>query len=383
MIINDMEDLKKLDLDIKEDSFELVQVEETLKDEKFKGEPIGFLKDAWIRFKESKPSMISAIIIAIIVIMSIVGPMINPYTYRQQHVELSLMPPRIPGLEKMGIADGIKEVRADKANLEARYGDSIVEVLGEETVTHQGKETTMVKAKVDMYKHKEAKDAYFWFGTDSIGRDIWTRLWRGTRVSLFIGVMSVLINLIIGVVYGAISGYFGGWTDMIMQRILEILTGIPELVVIILLIMYMGEGVVPFIIALVMTGWIGMSRMIRAQFYRYKGMEYVLASRTMGAKDRTLIFRHILPNAIGPTVTQATLAIPSAIFAESQLSYLGLGLQAPEPSIGVLLSEGQKVLLNYPHLIFFPAIIISVLMLAFNLFGNGLRDAFDPTLRGQ
>src|SRR5699024_4264547 len=195
--------------------------------------------------------------------------------------------------------------------------------------------------------------------------------------------MSVLINLIIGVVYGAISGYFGGWTDMIMQRILEILTGIPELVVIILLIMYMGEGVVPFIIALVMTGWIGMSRMIRAQFYRYKGMEYVLASRTMGAKDRTLIFRHILPNAIGPTVTQATLAIPSAIFAESQLSYLGLGLQAPEPSIGVLLSEGQKVLLNYPHLIFFPAIIISVLMLAFNLFGNGLRDAFDPTLRGQ
>lgn len=383
MIINNLDDLKTLDLDIREDSFEFVQLDKTLRDEKFQGEPIGFFKDAWIRFKASRPSMISALIIAMIVVMSIIGPLINEYTYRQQHIDWALMPPRIPGLEKIGLADGNKVVRANKDNLETRYGDSIIEILGEETITHQGRDVIMVRARVDMYKYKGAEDVYFWFGTDSIGRDIWTRLWRGTRVSLFIGIMSVLINLVIGVIYGAISGYFGGWTDMIMQRIIEILTGIPQLVVIILLIMYMGAGVVPFIVAMVMTGWTGMSRMIRAQFYRYKGMEYVLASRTMGAKDRTLIFRHILPNAIGPTVTQATLAIPGAIFAESQLSYLGLGLQAPEPSIGVLLSEGQKVLLNYPHLIFFPAVIISILMLAFNLFGNGLRDAFDPTLRGQ
>ncbi len=189
--------------------------------------------------------------------------------------------------------------------------------------------------------------------------------------------------MFIGVVYGAVSGYYGGWVDMVMQRIIEIIGGIPSLVLIILFVMYLGAGIVPFILAMILTGWIGMSRMIRAQFYKYKGQEYVLASRTMGAKDRTLIFRHILPNAIGPIITQATLAVPGAIFTESFLSYLGLGIEAPEPSIGVLLAEGQKVLLDHPHLTLFPAIIISLLMLSFNLFGNGLRDAFDPTLRGQ
>ncbi len=242
----------------------------------------------------------------------------------------------------------------------------------------------MVKAKINMYKAKGAEDKYFWLGTDSIGRDMWTRLWRGSRVSLAIGIFAVLINMIIGVVYGSISGYYGGWVDMVMQRIIEVIGGIPSLVLIILFVMYLGSGIVPFILAMVLTGWIGMSRMIRAQFYKYKGQEYVLASRTMGAKDRTLIFRHILPNAIGPIITQATLAVPGAIFTESFLSYLGLGIGAPEPSIGgVLLAEGQKALLEYPHLTLFPAIIISLLMLSFNLFGNGLRDAFDPTLRGQ
>lgn len=381
MIIRNEEDLKKIE--VEDGMFDLVQVDETLHDEKFKGEPIGFFKDAWIRFKASRAAVIAGVIILVIIIMSLVGPSMNEYTYRQQHVEWSLMPPRIPGLEKLGIADGTKVMRVREENLDEKYGDFLVKTEGEEIINYQGKEIKMVNARIDMYKMKDAKDRYFWFGTDSIGRDIWTRLWRGARVSLFIGIMSVLINMFIGVVYGAISGYYGGWVDMIMQRITEILTGIPQLVVVMLLVMFMGAGIVPFIIALVMTGWVGMSQMIRAQFYRYKGQEYVLASRTMGAKDRTLIFRHILPNAIGPTITQATLAVPNAIFFEAQLSYLGLGMEAPEPSIGVLLSEGQKVLLDFPHLILFPAILISILMLAFNLFGNGLRDAFDPTLRGQ
>ena len=381
MIINNEEDLKNLE--VTKEGFELIQMDDTLRDEKFKGEPIGFFKDAWIRFKDSKAAVISGIIILLIIAMAIIGPSMNSYTYRQQHVEWSLMPPRIPGLEKLGIADGTKVLTVREENLESKYGDFLVKVEGESIITHQGKDIKMIDARVDMYKMKEAEDKYFWFGTDSIGRDIWTRLWRGARVSLFIGIMSVLINMFIGVVYGAVSGYYGGWVDMIMQRIIEILTGIPQLVLVMLLVMYMGAGIVPFIIALVMTGWVGMSKMVRAQFYRYKGQEYVLASRTMGAKDRTLIFRHILPNAIGPTITQATLAVPMAIFFEAQLSYLGLGMEAPEPSIGVLLSEGQKVLLDFPHLILFPAVLISILMLAFNLFGNGLRDAFDPTLRGQ
>ena len=193
----------------------------------------------------------------------------------------------------------------------------------------------------------------------------------------------MLINCLIGVVYGSISGYYGGHVDMIMQRVTEIIGGVPFLVMAILFVLFLGAGVSSFILVLVLTGWIGMSRMIRAQFYRYKDYEYVLASRTMGAKDRVLIFRHILPNAIGPIITQATFAVPSAIFSESFLSYLGLGIQAPEPSIGVLLAEGQGYLTTDPHLTLFPALVISALMLAFNLFGNGLRDAFDPRMRGQ
>ncbi|NMB07218.1 MAG: ABC transporter permease [Tissierellia bacterium] len=368
---------------LSKEDFEFVQLDEDIKDEKFQGEAIGFFKDAMIRFRKNKASIVAAWVIVIIILMAIFGPSMNKYTYRQQHIEWALLPPRVKGLEKLGIFDGTKVMEVKKENLDGKYKDCVVKILEENEKEYNGVKVPMVTAKINVYKLKGADDVYFWLGTDSIGRDMWTRLWRGSRVSLMIGIFAVLINMFIGVVYGSISGYYGGWVDMIMQRIIEIIGGIPSLVLIILFVMYLGSGIIPFILAMVMTGWIGMSRMIRAQFYKYKGQEYVLASRTMGAKDRTLIFRHILPNAIGPIITQATLAVPGAIFTESFLSYLGLGIGAPEPSIGVLLAEGQKVLLDYPHLTLFPAIIISVLMLSFNLFGNGLRDAFDPTLRGQ
>lgn len=379
--MNDMKDIKNMKID-KED-FEFVQLDEDIKDEKFQGEAIGFFKDAMLRFKKNKASIVAGWIILIIIFMAIVGPSMNEYTYREQHIDWALLPPRVPGLEKIGIFDGTKVMDVKKDNLEDKYEGCVVKILDEYDIEYMGSKTPMVKAKINIYKLKGAEDVYFWLGTDSIGRDLWTRLWRGSRISLFIGIMAVLINMLIGVVYGSISGYYGGWVDMIMQRIIEVIGGIPSLVLIILFVMYMGAGIVPFILAMILTGWIGMSRMIRAQFYKYKGQEYVLASRTMGARDSTLIFRHILPNAIGPIITQATLAVPGAIFTESFLSYLGLGIGAPEPSIGVLLAEGQKVLLDHPHLTLFPAIIISLLMLSFNLFGNGLRDAFDPTLRGQ
>ena len=197
-----------------------------------------------------------------------------------------------------------------------------------------------------------------------------------------ISLIAMAVNILVGIIYGSISGYYGGWVDLLMQRIIEILGGVPYLVIVILFVFYYGPGIIPLAIAMCMTGWIGMSRMIRAQFLKYKEMEYVLASRTLGASDRTLIFRHILPNAIGIIITMSALEIPGAIFGESFLAYIGLGIQAPESSIGVLLADGQKVLLEHPHLTVFPAVIISIMMIAFNMMGNGLRDAFDPTLRG-
>lgn len=367
---------------ISDEEFEFLQLDARLHDQKFEGKPIGFFKDAWLRFKQNKASIVAAVIILFIILMAIFAPMFSKYGFREQHTSFGTLPPRIPGLEKLGIADGCKKMELQKSSLES-YGDAIEEIISEYNWNYRGKDIPMVVAKVNQYKLKGADDYYFIFGTDNIGRDLWVRLWRGTRISLIIGFCSVIINCFIGITYGSISGYYGGKIDMIMQRIIEILGGIPFLVMSIMFVMFLGAGITSFILVLILTGWIGMSRMIRAQFYRYKDYEYVLASRTMGAKDRKLIFRHILPNAIGPIITQATFAVPSAIFSEAFLSYLGLGIQAPEPSIGVLLSEGQRVLTTSPHLTLFPAIIVSLLMLAFNLFGNGLRDAFDPKARGS
>jgi oligopeptide transport system permease protein len=197
-----------------------------------------------------------------------------------------------------------------------------------------------------------------------------------------IAFLAVLTNVFIGIVYGSIAGYYGGKTDMLMMRFAEILSGIPYLVMTMMFILLFGTGIISIILALTITGWIGTARLIRAQFYRFKGREYVLAARTLGVPDRTLIFRHILPNSIGPIITRAMISIPGAIFSEAFLAFIGLGLQAPKPSIGVLLSDGQKVLLQYPYQTLFPALLISLLMISFNLFSNGLRDALDPTQRG-
>ena len=365
------------------EDFQFVQVDEKIYDQKFEGKPIGFFMDAWLRFKQNKASVLAAIIIVFIVLMAIFAPMFARYGYREMHTSFGMLPPRIPVLEDYGIFDGSKVIEIQKSKLSAyEEKGAVMEILEEYTWNYRKKEIPMVRVKVSQYMLVGAADHYFWFGTDNVGRDLWVRMWRGARISLLIGFCSVIINCFIGVVYGSVSGYYGGKVDMFMQRVIEVLGGVPFQVMAILFVLFLGAGVTSFILVMVITGWIGMSRMIRAQFYRYKDYEYVLASRTMGAKDRTLIFRHILPNAIGPIITQATFAVPSAIFSESFLSYLGLGIQAPEPSIGVLLSEGQGYLTTDPHLTLFPALVISALMLAFNLFGNGLRDAFDPRMRG-
>ncbi|WP_432402414.1 ABC transporter permease [Wukongibacter sp. M2B1] len=371
--------IEEKNIKLTEKDFEFVQLEEDIKDQKFEGEAIGFFKDARIRFRKNKGSMVAFVFISIIAFFSIFGPMMNSYTYKEQNPKLTFMPPRVLGLEKLGIFDGTRERNIRKASLKTKYKDSVVKVVEE----YKERGTDMVVAKIDMYKYKGVTDKYFWFGTDYLGRDQWTRLWRGARISFMIALLAVSVNLVIGVTYGSISGYYGGTVDVVMQRIVEILVSIPRFVIIILFLLYMGAGIIPIALSLVLTGWVGMNYLIRAQFYKYKLQEYVLASRTLGAKDNRLIFRHILPNAIGPIITSVTFAVPVAIFSESFLAYLGLGIQAPEPSIGVLLAEGQKELLNYPHLILYPAIVISILMISFNLFGNGLRDAFDPTLRGQ
>ncbi len=256
-------------------------------------------------------------------------------------------------------------------------------------------------ARVDYYDYFTWKNGFeprFIFGTNGSGQDIFLRLAQGTRFSLLLGIVISAINFIIGLIWGAISGYYGGYVDLTMERITDIISNIPSIIILticsiqftnnVALKASIGEAgvlILAFLIAFVYSGWIGVAGTTRMQFYRFKGQEYVLASRTLGAKDSRLIFRHILPNAIGTLVTSSVLMIPGVIFSESTLSFLGIVdfSKSNLSSIGTLLSEGQSAGLGTnPHVLLFPCVIISLLMICFNLFGNGLRDAFNTSLKG-
>ena len=219
-------------------------------------------------------------------------------------------------------------------------------------------------------------------GTDGNGFDLITNCFNGLRTSFILSILVSFICLGFGLVWGSISGYFGGNVDLLMERFVEILGGVPWIVVMTLAILLLGNNIITFGMALCLTGWMGTAGTTRTQFYRYKGREYILASRTLGASDMRLIFKHILPNALGTIVTGSVLKIPGVIFSEATLSYLNLGLQGSN-SFGNILSNNQKFITTAPMLIVFPAIIISVIMISFNLFGNGLRDALNPSLKGS
>jgi len=221
----------------------------------------------------------------------------------------------------------------------------------------------------------------FLFGTDARGFDIFKYAFQGLRTSLILGICTAAFCFIFGLIWGAISGYFGGNVDLAMERFCDILSGIPWIVMMTLFILHLGSNFITFFLALCLTGWMGTAGRTRTQFYRFKGREYVLASRTLGASDMRLIFKHILPNAMGTIITGAVLMIPSVIFSEATLAYLNLGLK-DLASFGVLLANNQQYISVYPNLIVFPAVVMSLMMISFNLFGNGLRDAFNPSLKG-
>jgi len=223
--------------------------------------------------------------------------------------------------------------------------------------------------------------AKFWFGTDELGRDIFTRIWWGARISLFVGITAAVIDLILGVIYGSIAGLWGGKLDETMMRITDIIYSIPYLLIVILLTVVMGSGLATIIITLTLTGWIPMARIVRGQVLQLKELDYAYAAYALGASRWRILFRHLLPNALGPIITTMTFSIPTAIFAEAFLSFLGLGVQAPIASWGTMASDGLSALRYFPWRLFFPAVFISLTMLCFNLVGDGIRDAFDPRLK--
>ena len=238
---------------------------------------------------------------------------------------------------------------------------------------------------VTVYNYKAMgydKMPTYLMGTDKSGKDMLKMVFEGLRTSLMLGIITFVICFSIGLVWGSICGYFGGTVDLVMERITDVLAYIPDIVLLTLIIIHLGSNFSTFLLAMCMTGWLGTAGLTRTQFYRFRGREYVLASRTLGASDARLIAKHILPNGLGTIITASVLMIPHVIFAESSISYLGLGLKN-ESSLGVILSDNQAELLTSPYLLIFPAVIIALLMISFNLFGNGLRDAVNPSLKGE
>ena len=261
---------------------------------------------------------------------------------------------------------------------------------GETWYTYAAKNQTGYHVRLlykEYYNYKNGFYATHLLGTNQHGQDIFACLAYGARLSFLLAISVSVINFFIGVIYGAVEGYYGGAVDLILERISDILASVPFIVVATLFKMHLADKVGPIVsllFAFVLTGWIGIAHRVRTQFYRFKGQEYVLAARTLGASDSRLIFRHILPNSLGTIITSTVLIIPGVIFSESMLSFLGIiSLETSGlTSIGTMLSNGQAYLATFPHIILFPAIFISLLEISFNLFGNGLRDAFNPSLRG-
>ena len=227
----------------------------------------------------------------------------------------------------------------------------------------------------------EGQNLVHLFGTDRLGRDLLVRTFEGGRVSLMIAFSAVFVNLIIGMIYGGVSGYFGGIVDNIMMRIVEIINGIPYLIVVVLLMMVLPKGIFTMVVAYATVGWTGMARLVRGQCLSLKNQEFVVAAEAMGARASRIIGKHLLPNTLSVIIINVTLQVPSAIFTEAFLSYIGMGVPVPQPSWGMLAQEGASVFQSYPWQLWIPAIAISLTMLSFNLLGDGLRDAFDPRLR--
>lgn len=332
------------------------------------------------RLRKDRAAAAAVLILLILIFMALFAPGFNRYTYRQQMLteDYVNMPPRIPGLHWIPLFNGRAVLKARQlsslSDTEKYPEGCVIRTFNERTV----RGVTVVDAEIDYYRWKGAgEDVNFWFGTDALGRDIWTRVWRGARVSLAIAFSAVLLDILAGTLYGAVCGYYGGKTDLFLMRVCEVVRAIPNVVICTLMIMLMGRGTGTMILALACRNWVNTAQLVRAQFLRFRTQEYVLAAQAMGASDARVMWRHILPNAAGPIISRAVMAVPGVIFTEAFLSYIGLGIAAPEPSLGNLLADAQGVLGLYPSETLFPALVISLMMIAFHLLAGGLRDALD------
>lgn len=357
-----------------------------------------YWQDAWRRLKQNKLSMIGLVVIIILFLTAIFGPTFSKYSYSDQDLSLASLPPRLEltkisegnylhlanGLRVYNVTDQgavVEKLKPIENNVMKKYQK--YEFAGQNiTLDYSSKPFKFVNDDGTQYEYyKKVFNKEYKFGTDDLGRDLLIRVIYGARISLTIAVVSVILNFFIGVLYGGISGYAGGRIDNIMMRIVDILYTVPVMLYVILLMVVMGAGLKTIILALGISYWVGMARIVRGQVLSLKEQEFVLAAKTLGASTWRILLRHLIPNAMGPIIVSATMMIPTAIFMEAFLSFIGLGISAPMSSWGTLCNDALSGLRSYPYQLFFPAGAITFTMLAFNFLGDGLRDALDPRLR--
>lgn len=344
-----MDKLKKnpLSLQIDPNLFERATEEEKAQQTQMR-ESVSFMKDALRRLSRNKIAMVCLAVIVVIALIAVIAPMVYPYSYEAQDLSRKYLGP----------------------------------------MEYSAKEQAKIAAGEEVFPHI--------MGTDALGRDYAIRVIYGTRISLLVGILAATIVVIIGIIYGSIAGYFGGKVDLIMMRIVDIIYSLPDVLIIILLsvaikdmvmtsssdlVAKLGSGMISIFITFGLLYWVGMARQVRGQILSIKEQEYVLAAKASGANASRIIRKHMIPNCVSVIIITAAMQIPSAIFTESFLSFLGLGVSIPMPSLGSLASDARSGLVSYPELLIFPALAIFLIVLSFNLLGNGLRDAFDPKLR--
>ena len=367
--------------------------------EKIWGKNRSFAGDVWYRFHRKPTAIVGFVIIVVLMLFAFLGPLFTGRSYSKQNLALVNVSPLMKVFETPDCVsylyitqnlklltvnkDGTLGEQLDKLREDSARQMNIYDCGGKKVALYYGKMPYLVinPETLVIAKSKVLWNRSYLFGTDALGRDILTRLMYGTRVSLLVAFVAAGVNLILGILYGGISGYFGGRTDMVMMRVVDIISTIPLTLYVILIMVLMGAGLQSIMVALGTTYWVDMARVVRGQVLSLKRQEFVLAAKTIGSSAKTVLLAHLIPNAMGSILVTVTMLIPSAIFMEAFLGFLGIGLQPPLASLGTMCNDATENLRTCPYQLFIPAIIIVLIMFAFNFVGDGLRDALDPKLR--
>ncbi len=359
-----------------------------------------FAQDVWYRFRHKPTAIIGLVIIVLLTLFCILGPFFSPHQYDEQNLDFVNIPPVFTAYELNGryffLTQNLKviEVGADGSligSLSRPKDDGVkkrmtftLEDGSKLIVNYKKKPPVLTDAKGEVLTSSvQMRNATYPLGTDALGRDILTRLMFGMRISLLIALIAAFVNLVIGVLYGGISAYIGGTTDVVMMRFVDVISTIPLTLYVILIqvLLQSSSGIVSIVIALGTVYWVNMARVVRGQILSLKEQEYVYAAKTMGTKTSRILLNHLIPNAMGPIIVTVTMLIPSAIFIEAFMSFIGLGVAPPMASLGTMANDALATLRSAPYQLFIPSLAICLLMFAFNFVGDGLRDALDPKMR--